>query len=182
MKIIPNKSTDNYEPRDVLDRIRARRGAAGLFNLDRMLIHSPPLADGWNSFIGKVRQELELPAKLRELAICTVAILTGAEYELHHHAPLWLEHGASARQAEALKRLNENQALAEFDPTERAVVQLTIEMTRQVEVSEQSLRAVRAALGSDRQLVELIGVIAAYNMVARFIVATGVEIERTQRA
>ena len=37
--------------------------------------------------------------------------------------------------------------------------------------------AARRALGSDRHLVEIVGVIAAYNMVSRFLVALGVEPE-----
>ena len=42
--------------------------------------------------------------------------------------------------------------------------------------------AVRALLGSEQQLVELIGVIATYNMVSRFLVALGVEPEYSSAA
>jgi hypothetical protein len=31
----------------IVSRIRARRGARGLIPLDRALLHSPPVADGW---------------------------------------------------------------------------------------------------------------------------------------
>jgi alkylhydroperoxidase family enzyme len=178
MKIIPNKSTDNYQPADVLEKIRARRGAGGLLNVDRVLLHSPPLAEGWNTLVGKMRRELLLPAKLRELAMCTVAILNGAEYEMHHHEPLWIESGATPGQVAALRRVEQNHQLTEFDAAERAVIRLTIEMTREVTVAEATLSTARRAVGSDRELVELIGVIATYNMVSRFLVATGVEIER----
>jgi alkylhydroperoxidase family enzyme len=177
MKIIPNKSTDNYQPAEVLEKIRARRGAGGLLNLDRILLHSPPLAEGWNTLVGKMRRELLLPAKLRELAMCTVAILNGAEYEMHHHLPVWIESGASPQQVAALRRVEQNHHLPEFDATEQAVIRLTIEMTRKVAVAEATLSTARRAVGSDRALVELIGVIATYNMVSRFLVAAGVEIE-----
>ena len=179
---IPNRSIDDYERPDLLEQIRARRGAAGLLNLDHILLHSPPLAEGWNKLIGNLRRDLQLPPKLRELAICTVAILNRAEYELHHHAPLWIETGAVPKQVAALRRLEEKQPLDEFDAVERAVIRLTIEMTRQVTVSEATLGAARAAVGSDRELVELIAVIAAYNMVSRFLVAAGVEIESSNSA
>jgi alkylhydroperoxidase family enzyme len=179
MKIIPNKSTDHYEPAAVLEQIRERRGAAGLLNLDRMLLHSPPLAEGWNQFIGRVRRDFQLPDKLRELAICTVAILNGAEYEMHHHAPLWTKSGATARQVASLRRLGQDRDLGDFDAAEKAIIQLTTEMTRNVRVAETTLRAARESLPSDRQLVELIAVVASYNMVSRFLVATGVEIEAT---
>lgn len=180
MANIPYKSTENYEPKAVLDAIVARRGAGGLMNLDRMLLHSPPYAEGWNLMLGRVRRELALDAKLRELAICTVALLNGAIYELHHHRPVWMDAGGTPEQAAAIARLNaENPELAAFDSAERAVILLTIEMTRRVAVPPEVLTAARAAVGDDRRLVELIGVVAAYNMVSRFLVATGVEIEGT---
>jgi alkylhydroperoxidase family enzyme len=182
MKIIPNRSIDDYQPAALLEQIRARRGASGLLNLDRILLHSPPLAEGWNKLIGNLRRELQLQPKLRELAICTVAVLNHADYELHHHAPVWIENGATARQLAALRGLDEHQQLGDFDPAERAVIQLTIEMTRAVKVAQPTLLAARAAVGSDRELVELIAIVAAYNMVSRFLVAAAVDIEDADAA
>lgn len=46
-------------------------------------------------------------------------------------------------------------------------------MTRHVKVRDETFAAVRAHL-SERETVELIGVVAAYNMVSRFLVATGI--------
>ena len=54
---------------------------------------------------------------------------------------------------------------------------LALEMTRMVEVTAATMAAVRAALANDRHLVEIVGVIATYNMVSRFLVALGVEPE-----
>jgi len=31
----------------VVERVKARRGERGLIPLDRALLHSPPVADGW---------------------------------------------------------------------------------------------------------------------------------------
>ena len=64
-----------------------------------------------------------------------------------------------------------------FDSIERAAILLTIEMTRKVEVSDATFAAVRATLPNEQQVVELVGVIATYNMVSRFLVALGVEPE-----
>jgi len=64
-----------------------------------------------------------------------------------------------------------------FDPAERATIQLALEMTRSVEVADATFVAARSALGDDRQLVELVGTIASYNMVSRVIVALGIEPE-----
>ena len=66
------------QPADLVDAIQARRGGA-LINLDRALLWSEPLARGWNVYLKAVRSELPTSWKLRELGICTVALLTGAQ-------------------------------------------------------------------------------------------------------
>lgn len=177
MPRIPYQPQDLKEPQAIVEAIRQRRGGK-LLNLDRMLLYSPPYAMGWNSFLGAVRGELSLEPRLRELAICGVAVLNQAEYEFQQHAPLFLQAGGSQAQLAALSDLEQaaqNQAL--FDFQERAALRLVFEMTRNVQVSEETFARVQAALPDHRQLVELLGVIAAYNMVSRFLVALGVGAE-----
>lgn len=164
-------------PDALVAEIRARRGGE-LLALDRMLLYSPALARGWNGYLGTVRTQLGVPARLRELAMCTVAIVNGAEYEYAQHAPLYVKAGASEAQAAALRDPDAaagDEAL--FDATERAAIRLTVDMTRSVSVSDETFAAVRAALPDPRQVVELIGVIATYNMVSRFLVALQIEPE-----
>jgi alkylhydroperoxidase family enzyme len=50
-------------------------------------------------------------------------------------------------------------------------------MTRQVRVSDDTFERIRSELGSDQHLVELVAIIATYNMVSRFLVALGVDSE-----
>lgn len=158
-------------------RIRARRGGK-LLNLDRMLLNSPPFASGWNTHLGAVRGELTVPWRLRELAICAVAVLNGADYEFAHHAPELLRAGGTARQVKALEALEIGPESGDvFDSTELAVLRLTSEMTRNVKVSDATFAAVRSQLSDERQVVELVGVIATYNMVSRFLVALEVDLE-----
>jgi alkylhydroperoxidase family enzyme len=177
MAAIPYQPQDVAEPRDLVAAIRERRGGM-LLNLDRMLLHSPPLAQGWNVYLRAVRTELAVPAKLRELAICAVARLNHADYEFHHHAPEFLRAGGTATQLDALGYVGDpKMATSEFDAVEHAVLGLAVEMTRDIEVSAATMTAVRAALGDDRQVVEIVAVVAAYNMVSRFLVALGVEPE-----
>ena len=66
-----------------------------------------------------------------------------------------------------------------FNAAEKAALQLTIEMTRDVQPKQATIDAVRKLLPDD-QVVELIGTIAGYNMVSRFLLATGVEPESTK--
>lgn len=179
MPSIPDQPADLDHPAELVAAIRARRGGA-LLNLDRMLLHSPALAAAWNSYLGAVRGALELSDLLRELAICTVAVHTGAAYEYAQHAPLLLTAGASAEQLDALRHWDQRDPAEQlFTTPQQAVIRLAEEMTRSVQVEETTLKQARAALASDRQLVELVGVIATYNMVARFLVALGIEPEPT---
>jgi len=162
---------------ELVARIRLRRGGR-LLNLDRMLLNSPPLAHGWNTHLGVVRNELALSPKLRELAICAVGVLNGAEYELEQHAPEWLRAGGTTAQVEALRTLNSRDVPSGlFDATETAIIRLTFEMTRHVKVSEATFETVRSLLGDVRQVIELVGTVATYNMVSRFLVALEVDAE-----
>ena len=173
MPRIPYKTDDEVGPPELVAAIRKRRGGR-LGALDRMLLYSPPFATGWNEMLGRVRSELEVPMALRELVMCAVAVLNGAQYELVHHGPLLLANGGTPAQLDALRALPTIDS-AHFDATQRAALQLALEMTRNVKVGDATFDAARRALGNDRHLFELIGVIAAYNMVSRILVATGIE-------
>jgi alkylhydroperoxidase family enzyme len=176
-------SDSEARPADLVEAIRARRGG-GLLNLDRMLLVSPALARGWNAHLGAIRTDLALAARLRELAICVVAVLNGADYELEQHLPLYRQAGGSERAVHVLRSYQSsrdgaalfNEAEA-FDAAERAVLELTIEMTRNIRVSDATFEQVRSVLEDDQHTVELVAVVATYNMVSRFLVALGIEAE-----
>ena len=164
-------------PPELVAAIRARRAGGRLLNLDRLLLHSPGLAHGWNTMLGALRGRLSLPARLRELAIVAIGALNGAEYEWRQHAPELLAAGGTRAE---LRRLRDVRAAARdprFGEVERATLALAWEMTRRVKVRAATLRRLRALL-PDAQVVELVAVVAGYNMVSRFVVATGVGLER----
>ncbi len=171
MPRIPYVPLDTAGPPELVAAIRKRRGGE-LTELDRILLHSAPLATGWNEMLGRVRTALSLSGRLREIAMCAVATLNRAEYEFFHHAPVLLKEGGTQAQVDALR---DPQAAVSntkaFDAAERATIQLTIEMTRNVQVAPATFAAAREALGSEQKVVELVAVIAAYNMVSRFLVA-----------
>lgn len=176
MPRIPYLGDDDVAPHgELVAAIRQRRGG-GLAALDRILLHSPPVAEGWNLFFTRLRgNALELPLLYRELAMCAVAMLNGAEYELHHHAPLFVEAGGTAAQVDLLRRIGSDSAavLASplWSPPQRDVLRAVVQSTQQVAVDDAALAAARAALGSDRALFELMAVTGAYNMVSRLLVA-----------
>ncbi len=169
MPRIPYITDEQAGPPELVEAIRKRRGGR-LAELDRLLLYSTPFATGWGLMMGRVRTELALSPLLRELAMLGVAVLNEAEYEFHHHSQPFLEAGGTREQLAALRQLPAiDEAL--FDATERAALQLTIEMTRTVKVSDATFDAARTALADDTHLVELIAVISSYNMVSRFLVA-----------
>ncbi len=181
MPRIPYLPQDIDEPRDIVDDIRSRRRGQ-LLNLDRMLLHSPPFAKGWNNLLREVRGKLSLPARLQELAICAVAALTCADYEFHHHAPEFLKAGGTEQELQALRNFTgSGEELLVFDAGERVILNLVTEMTLNVQVEDSTFAAVQAELCDRQQLSELIGVIATYNMVARYLVALQIEPEQSAK-
>jgi alkylhydroperoxidase family enzyme len=178
MPVIPYQPENLQDPVELISAIRTRRGGQ-LLKLDRMLLHSPPFAAGWNNFLQTVRNNLTLDKKLAELAICMVAILNGANYELEQHAPEFIKTGGTERQLEALQQLIEVETINSviFSSIEQAVLQLTREMTLTVHVKESTIERIKSLLNNSQQLVELIGVISTYNMVSRYLVALGGQAE-----
>jgi len=165
------------QPQTLVDAIAARRGGT-LLNLDRALLWSEPLARGWNVYLKAVRTELPTSRLLRELGICTVALLTGAHYEYHHHAPDFLAAGGTQAALDALAAYARTDvAQAPSDPAlgevESLVVHYAAQMTRQVAVSDAVFAALRRHF-DETAIVELTAAIATYNMVARVLVALGV--------
>ena len=157
--------------------IETRRGGA-LLNLDRMLLWSEPLARGWNVYLRALRQEISLSPFVRELAICVVARLTGADYEYHHHAPELKKAGATDAQLAALDDPDRALKSDVFDDFQRAVIRFAIASTRDIRVSDELFDVLKQRL-SPTEVVELAAVTAAYNMVARFLVALQIEPEST---
>jgi alkylhydroperoxidase family enzyme len=161
-------------PADLVVAIRARRSNGNLLNLDRMLLHSPPIARGWNIYMGAIRKELKISPLLRELAICAVAKLNRADYEWIQHAPELLAAGGTKEQLIALHDIDkapDNAAM--FNELERLVLKLTQEMTREIDVQRSTMSTLRTYL-QDREVAEIVAVIASYNMVSRYLVALGI--------
>lgn len=156
-------------------RIREQRGGK-MLNLYRMLMNSPPVADGWLHLLTAIRQQTEVPADIRELAILRVAVINGAQYEFQVHVPFAMREGVSAAQIEALRQ---SPVPAVFDARQQAALAYTDEMTRNVHVEDAVFDALRPYF-TERQLVELTATIASYNLVSRFLEALGVDPEPEQ--
>ncbi|KAI1748014.1 AhpD-like protein [Xylaria castorea] len=180
---VPNPPpTTSEEESAIVSRIVARRAPRPLQPLDLALLHSPPVADGWNAFLGAVRTRTSLAASLRELAICRVAVCNSAWYEWGHHAPLAAAAGLGPAALDVVKRTD----LAHVTARERdeagkdglgekewAVLRYADQMTRLVRVDEETFENLRR-LCDEREVVEVTATVAAYNCVSRFLVALDV--------
>jgi alkylhydroperoxidase family enzyme len=156
---------NDLEIRQLVDRIVAERGS--VLHLYQMLLHSPPVTEGWLALMTAVRQKSVLSGALRELVIMRIALLNGASYEAEQHAPIALKEGLKQAQLDALADWS---ASDRFSDDERAVLALADGMTRDVHIDDALFEAVRPHF-SARGIVELVVTIASYNMVSRVLEA-----------
>lgn len=163
--------TPDAAPRDpqLVGAIEKRRGGA-LINLDRALLWSEPLARGWNAYLGAVRREVSVSARLKEIAICTVARETGAQYEFDHHWPEYVRAGGEAALEPHILDPESASTDTRFSEDERLAIRYALAMTRDVRVPDPLFALMRERFPTT-ELVELTAAIATYNMVARFLVA-----------
>ena len=154
------------------DKIRKERGGKVL-NLYKMLLNSPPVAEGWLNLLTAIRQKAELSGKVRELVILRIAVLNGADYEYKAHVPFALKEGVSQKQIDDLPNWTLSNA---FDATERGVLAYTDAMTRDIQVPDAVFDSIKGAF-NPREMTELTATIAAYNLVSRFLEALKVDHE-----
>ncbi|KAK3178810.1 hypothetical protein OEA41_000947 [Lepraria neglecta] len=174
-------------------QLSARRSPNPLLSLDLALLHSPAVASGWSSFLGAIRTQTSLPADIRELCICRVAILNGAYFEWEHHVPiLKAEGGLSEEAVEEIKSRKvwrgweanvekdgsgdgkeEGEVGVGLSERQRAVLAYADAMTVGIKVSEEIFAWLRKSF-DERKVVEITATVAAYNCVSRFLVALDV--------
>ena len=162
----------NPEAAPLAQRIRAERGGKVL-NLYKMLLNSPPVAEGWLKLLTAIRQQCLLSGRMREMVILRIAVLNEAPYEFGQHVPFALKEGMSQEQIEALRQMDIGPL---FNDVERAVVAYADSMTREIHVPDTVFDALRPHF-SERELVELTATVASYNLVSRFLEALQIDHE-----
>jgi alkylhydroperoxidase family enzyme len=137
------------------------------------LANVPNLLDPLLTFTREMREGAVIEARLRELAIMTVALATGSTYEFDHHWNSALEAGLRREQLEQLADAETSDA---FDGDERAIVRYAREATLSLEVSDQTWSALRSHF-SLRQTMDVVVAVAWYNAVARMLLPMEIELE-----
>lgn len=158
------------ETQELVERIQRER--ASLPNLYKMLLNSPPVAEGWLNYLTAIRQKSGLSPRLRELLILRVAVLNDADYEFAQHLPIALQAGCTQAEVEGVKSGD----FSAFDADARAALAYCDAMTRHIRVRDDTFAALARAHDA-RAIVEITATIAAYNMVSRFLEAIQVDHE-----
>jgi alkylhydroperoxidase family enzyme len=110
---------------------------------------------------------------LRELAIMTVALSTGATYEFNHH---WNSALKAGLRREHLEQLTDAETSDAFDERERAIVRYAREATLSLNVSDETWSGLRRHF-SLRETMDVVMAVAWYNAVARMLLPMEVELE-----
>ena len=155
-------------------KIRGARGGQ-LHEFYRALLHTPGLASAWFDFNNAVRFQSRLDDRVRELVIMRVAVLTGCDYVFEVHKAQYAKPaGVTPDQVEALR---ERRISVLFGGRDSALLAYVDAMTRDVEVADAVFERLRRHF-SDREMVELTVLTAAYNMHTRFLKALGFETDK----
>jgi 4-carboxymuconolactone decarboxylase len=142
------------------DEIAGSRGAVrGPF---AMLLHSPDVAARIAHAGAYIRFETTLDAKVRELAILTVARHWDCQYEFTAHQPIAEREGV---RPETITAVRDRTAPAGLDQHESLIFTYVSELLANKRVPQATFDAVRAWLG-DRSLMDLSATTGYYSMLA----------------
>jgi alkylhydroperoxidase family enzyme len=144
-------------------------------NLFRAFVHSPEAYRRFGQLGGWIRNGTKLDPRLREMAILQVGYLTRCEYEYSHHIKIGRDFGVSDDDLRAIAAdtAGEATSLSELDC---AVLQLTREMTTDIQGSQEAFDIVSAELGEEHT-VDLLLVISFYNAVVRMLYTLEIDVE-----
>ncbi len=158
---------------ELIDKIkRGRRGS--LINVYKLLLHSPPLAEAWLGLVDAVRWKTQVTGRLREMVIIRIGHLNRTEYVVNQHVPLLaIPEGLTPAECDALA---DWRASALFDERERAALDYTDAMTKEIEVPDDTFAALRRHF-DERAVVELTVMIGTYNMHTRVLKALRIDPE-----
>jgi alkylhydroperoxidase family enzyme len=174
MARVPYPTRDEYPSAYLAayDRMLRERGDPAL-HIFAALANIPNLLDPLLTFTSEMKTGAVIEARLRELAIMTVALATGATYEFDHHWNSALDAGLRREQLEQLADAETSDA---FDESERAIVRYAREATLSLKVSEETWASLRRHF-SMRETMDVVMAVAWYNAVARMLIPMEIDTE-----
>jgi 4-carboxymuconolactone decarboxylase len=162
MSRLPALTRDKLSTEDqaTWDRIMAgRSGSGGPYGI---LIHVPAMAERFSAVEAYFREGGTLAAPDKELIILAAARELGARFP-------WSRHEIRARQVgvrpEAIETLRRRGSLDTLTPRERLLVEVARSLLRERNLSDDLFARAQAELGN-QQLVEAVGLVGHYNLIA----------------
>lgn len=144
----------------------------------RAVLHSPELADRWQSLGEYLRFNCSLPLGLRELAIICAGRYWNSQLEWQVHARIARDAGIAPEIIEAIRTAT----VPSFNnAAEAAVYGLTRELLHSAHASDEAYDAVRERFGVEG-IVDLVALVGYYSMVAMTLNAHAVPLPDTSPA
>ena len=168
--IEPDAFDESLEP--VLADILRLRGT--VYNLHRVLAHSPKALRAFMGFSEYIRDKADLSPRLRELAVLRVATLHDVAYEIAQHLEPARRAGLTQEQITSIADWREHVDI--FEEQDRAVLEFVEETAKSFRVSEKTFSTVRQYL-TESEMVDLALVVGWYLLCASVIVPFEIEPE-----
>lgn len=128
----------------------------------RVWLHAPVVGNAQQAFGAVLRFELTLSARVRELAILSVAHDVGSEFQILAHERMAYDAGLTLEQLDALRDHGEPPL---EDPVERAAWQTTNRILTEGDLTDDEFTKAAETLGQEG-LVELVTLIGYYRLLA----------------
>lgn len=148
-------------------------GRKYVLNVTKMTLHIPD--ELWQThaqFARAMITKTTLDKRYKEMVIVRVGYLQKSEYEIFHHLSIAENAGVSKEQLAVLQ----SEDVSSLPDKERALIEFTTELVRNVSPSDATLAAAREHF-SDPLLFEATAIIGYYMMTARIIAVGGVELD-----
>lgn len=142
-------------------------------NIFRVLLKHPELGRLVNGFLHQLLFKGKLDVRLRELMIMRIGWQTGSEYEWAQHWRVARDLGVSDEDVLAVR---DWESYEKFGGNERAVLAATDEVLTTGAVGEETWKACASFL-NEEELIELLFVIANWNMVSQFLRSVEIPLE-----
>jgi alkylhydroperoxidase family enzyme len=159
------------DPRHPLPPRRKDRSKA--LNALGTLARHPELARAFHTFNGHVLFGSTLEPRQRELLVLRLAAVRRSEYEWAQHVVLA---GDAGLEEEEIARIALGPEAPDWSPLDRAMLTAVDELVRDARISD-STWAVLAAELDDRQLMDVVFTVGAYEVLAMAFRSFGVELD-----
>ena len=153
--------------------IRKTLGLLPPLNAFRMIARAPANFQAFVDLAVSVLLKSEFDARKREIAVLRVAHRAGSRYVWTQHVTVGKRTGLSD---EEIANIAADGAITSLDEEGNLLCRVADEITCDVRLSDEALEAIRARYG-ERQATELILCCSYFNMLARFLESTRVELE-----